>query len=117
MMDGGLANRFLLFSTLKNRQNVVAIFGGVRRELFPDDGRTGGHQVGQTNHLVALAARSDLSGPADDEGDAMPSLPVVVLASQELTGTVMPMISFALELRHVRPVVAGEDHQGVVGHA
>ena len=57
-----------------------------------------------------------MPGPAGDEGHAVAALPHVRLHSAQRPDTAMGVLGDVLGVPH-RPVVAGEDHQRIVGHA
>ena len=102
----------------EQRQHAATVLPGGGRQRLVQEVGAGCQQIGEAHKLVAAAARLDHARPARDEGDAMAAIPGIRLVAAE-SGTRMVSLRLHLVDADVRraAVVAGEDHQGIVGDA
>ena len=114
-MQGILADRLVRFSK-EDGQEIKTVLGRIIRQFRAHNFRASGHQVGQADRLIGNAPRFHLARPADKHGYAVPSLPIVALHAPPGTGPVMLMgLAHIDDGGYLRPIVAGENDQGVVG--
>nr|WP_241179953.1 hypothetical protein [Humisphaera borealis] len=95
--------------------NAHAVLASGFGQLGTDNLRTGSHQVGQADQLIATAGGFDSVRPANDEWDAVAAVPDIGLRSAPLFAGVMALfLQFADAGGAGASVIAGEDDQRVL---
>src|SRR5438445_5954752 len=98
MMHHRLAQRAIVAS-LQSRENADAVLGGIVGQLRTENINARGEKVGQANELMAGGARFDMSGPADDERNAMAAVENVRFVPAEMVTRVVSFRGQFIELR------------------
>ena len=99
------------------REHADAVLASRSRKLGPNNIRAGRHQIREARQLVRLRTRLDLARPAADERNPVPAIPDVRLVPTKDIVRVMPFLfQLGNPRRRRTAVVAGEDHQRVVGN-
>lgn len=97
-------------------QHVEAIFGGMFGELGTYDGGDGGHEISLADELIACLPSLDFAGPTHNQWHAMPAFPLIALDSAPGMSWIVLMIGAHVDgAGDFGAVVAGENHDGVVG--
>ncbi len=105
-----------LVIAFEQRQQAVAVLAGGVGQRGAEDVGERGHDVGLRDELAAGTAGFHGTGPAHDEGHAMPAFPrVSLVTAQRAAGMVALLFEIADADVGRAAVVAGEDDERVVG--
>lgn len=106
----------------QNGKPVDAVFAGILRNVSADQGREGGHQVGEAEEAIAHLAGRDFVRPAGDEGDPVSAFPDAALLAAQFTSGQMAVRDFGgafgstwLQRSGQGAVVAGDNQESVPG--
>jgi len=83
VMHGGRANRLLKRLTAQGRQNVVAVFARIIRQLCTENCGNRREEIDMANRFPARRAGRNLARPTSDVWHAMPAFPGVALTAPQ----------------------------------